>query len=380
MQIKSFDVFLLQIPFRLSFSHSKAARRASDSILVRCVLNDGTVGYGESLPRPYVTGETMQRVAENLIKRFLPRLQSFDPCDFDEVTARCENLYEEMRKAFPDAGRYIGASVCAAELALLDAYGKHFGKPCIPGGEKSTTTRISSVIGSCSKPVMVAFALATRLWGFQSVKLKVGAERDDANFRIARRLLGSTVQLRVDVNGVWTADQTLEWLKHNMFKNLVAVEQPVAADDFEGLKRLTETAGVDIITDESLRDLEDAKRLSDQKCCQVFNIRISKCGGLYHSLKIARLAADRGLSVQIGCQVGETSILSAAALRLLSLLGEVRFLENCYGGLLLKQDLTEKSLRFRRAGVPPPVPEQPGLGVHVLEQRVKQYGEHLATL
>ncbi|HNT35722.1 MAG TPA: enolase C-terminal domain-like protein, partial [bacterium] len=357
MRIKSFDVFRLQIPFRLSFSHIKAARRTSDSVLLRCTLADGTVGYGESLPRPYVTGETMDSVADNLANRFLPTLKSFDPSAFEEVSSRCENLYEEMHSAFPEAGKYIGASVCAVELALLDAFGKHFDEPCIPTGSASPDVRFSSVIGSCSKPVLTAFALATRLWGFQSVKLKIGTDRDDENLRLAHRLLGKRVQLRVDVNGVWSADQALRWLEHNMLNNLVAMEQPVAADDFDGLKRLTKAAPIDIMADESLRDLEDARMLSDQGCCRAFNIRISKCGGLYHSLKIARLANDRGLSVQIGCQVGETSILGAAQLRLVHLLGRVRFLEGCYGSLLLKQDLTKTSLRFGRSGALPDIPK-----------------------
>jgi len=77
------------------------------------------------------------------------------------------------------------------------------------------------------------------------------------------RIVGEEAQLRVDVNGAWSAQQTLDWLQHNRLKNLVGIEQPVASNDLSGLKRLTKECALDIIVDESLRDLEDAKRLSD---------------------------------------------------------------------------------------------------------------------
>jgi len=262
---------------------------------------------------------------------------------------------------------------------LLDAFGKSFQEPCLPPGKIDPSVRYSSAITSGSPLKVRALAWATRLWGMRSVKVKVGTKRDDEGLRIAHRILGDDVQLRVDANGIWSGEETMDWLGHNMLKSLVAIEQPVAADDLSGLKRLTNDAGLDIIVDESLRDLEDAKRLSDGGCCTVFNVRISKCGGLLQSLKIAHLAVDRGLKVQIGCQVGESSILSAAGLRLLGLLGSVQFLEGCFGTLLLKRELVLRPLRFGRGGVPPSVPASSGLGVEVLEERVRLLATHLGN-
>ena len=380
MRIDSFEIYRLRIPFRMSFVHSRAARRRSDNILLKCVLEDGTVGWGESLPREYVTGESIDSVKENLSQRFLPALSDFAPSDFREVTRRCENLYEEMHEQFPEAGRYIGACVCALELALLDAFGKHFEQPCLSPPKKQAENRFSMVISSGSSISVFPMALLTRAWRFPAVKVKVGPAVNEGNVAMVRVIVGRKTSLRVDANGAWNLQQACDWIEQNYSLNIEAVEQPLPANDYEGLKHLTKRYQTAIISDESLRDLEDAERIIDVQACGIFNIRISKCGGLFHSLKIARLARKNSIGIQLGCQVGETSLLSAASLHLLGHLGKPRFLEGCFGDFLLRKDIVSHPLRFGFGGRSPEVPNSFGLGVKVEKSRIEQFGCRLATV
>ena len=125
------------------------------------------------------------------------------------------------------------------------------------------------------------------------------------------------------------------------------------------------------IHDESLVTLEDAQRLIEFGVADAFNIRVSKCGGLIPSLRLAALARRHNVCIQLGCMVGETSILSAAGLRFLEVCPGVTWAEGCFGSFLLSADVAAKALRFGYAGRPPKLKE-PGLGVTVDPIRLKR--------
>ena len=102
--------------------------------------------------------------------------------------------------------------------------------------------------------------------------------------------------------------------------------------------------------DESLLTVEDAERLADQGAIDGINIRIGTCGGFLPSLRLAQFAHQRGLTIQLGCTVGETSVLSAVARRFLELVPGVRFAEGNFGTLLLSADVCGRPLRFGYGG------------------------------
>ena len=106
------------------------------------------------------------------------------------------------------------------------------------------------------------------------------------------------------------------------------MEQPLPAGCFEGLRQLREEYGLNLVADESLVTLEDAERLIQNGAYNIFNIKVSKCGGLLRAMKIAKLAARHGIECQVGTHVGESKILGIAGRRL------ARSLPNfdCYGG------------------------------------------------
>jgi muconate cycloisomerase len=116
--------------------------------------------------------------------------------------------------------------------------------------------------------------------------------------------------------------------------------------------------------------MEDARRLIELGVADVFNIRISKCGGLLPSLRLAALARRENVDIQLGCMVGETSILSAAGLRFLQVCPGVRWAEGCFGSFLLTDDVTTKGLRFGYGGRPPRLSPRSGLGIRVEPARL----------
>src|SRR5437870_8435950 len=120
MRVKELIALHVLIPLRKPIRHASHTRTETDNLMVRCVLEDGTVGFGEGVPREYVTGETIDSAVELLQRSELPA--QLEPCrDFTAAVA----LAERLRLA-PIVGDERGcqgnAARCAVELAVLDAY------------------------------------------------------------------------------------------------------------------------------------------------------------------------------------------------------------------------------------------------------------------
>jgi muconate cycloisomerase len=149
-------------------------------------------------------------------------------------------------------------------------------------------------------------------------------------------------------------------------------EQPVGAHDLDGLARLTAELPEDVVVDESLCTLDDARTLIAARACSVFNVRVSKCGGPLAALELVALAQASGLVCQLGAQVGESGILTAAG-RLVATVADPAFRhhEGADNLFLLQRDLTVENLTVRPGGRGDAL-TGPGLGVQVRQDTLKQ--------
>jgi muconate cycloisomerase len=221
--------------------------------------------------------------------------------------------------------------------------------------------------------------LKARLYGIRDVKLKVSGQ-SPAGVHLARRVLGARARLRVDSNMAWSyggARRAMALVGHD---GVEAFEQPLPADDLDGMAHLT-ADGQAVIADESVHDAASLERLIAARACTGVNIRIAKCGGLVASLARCRRALEAGLTLQIGCQVGETSQLSAAQLALVRTLGPgASYLEGCYGERLLAVDPVRPLLQFGRGGRPPAALRGPGFGTAIDLRAVELYAGRRISL
>jgi muconate cycloisomerase len=126
------------------------------------------------------------------------------------------------------------------------------------------------------------------------------------------------------------------------------------------------------MADESLVTLEQARQLIEQGACDYFNIRLSKCGGVTGSLAIAKLAQDAGVKIQVGAQVGETAILSAAGRTFAAHLPALTFAEGSFGTWLLTEDVALEDISFGYAGSAPLLRTR-GLSVTVKDDTLERF-------
>lgn len=373
VQIASFDVHAVDLPFRKPFKHAAAERLTSNSVFVRCVTDTGVSGFGECLPREYVTGETRDGAFEALAAEILPRLigRQFD--SMDEVNRFLEEC-DGKTPGWIDAGRPQSAAWCAVDLALFDTFGKAFGVAALHDERRPLpeSFRYSGVLSADKGFGVLKSALKQRLFGLRQVKLKVGTPDDVASVRLLSKVFGRGLDIRVDANMGWSCQDALKAMPEMARYGVRSFEQPVAADDTKSLAALVAGTGLGVMVDESLGDRESLERLIAARACTAINLRVSKCGGLVASLARAREALAAGLVVQIGCQVGESSLLSAAHLILSACVQEVTYAEGCFGLHLLREDPCRPLLQFARGGRPPPVPREPGLGVVVDTRMLKE--------
>jgi len=372
---RALEVWAYEIPMRIRFEHARAARDASTGILVRLVLADGSVGWGEGIPRQYVTGETSAGAVRVIRDHYADRLSSDAPLSAEPI----------------DDGDVVhNAAWCACELAYLDAVGRshrrrvadvlaaRFGlKP------HRLLRRVSGVLGQRPVEKTRRSVRLMRMLSMRDYKLKVGADadRDEANLAEINRQLGRGLRrrrgptrrtLRVDANGAWDLEEAVRRSPTLARRHVLAVEQPLAKGEEAALADLRRRTRVPIMLDESLITCDGAERLVRGGQVDLFNIRISKNGGLIRSLRLADLADRAGLDFQLGCMVGETGVLSAAGRIFLELLGRrVRFSEGSYGRVLLRADVTRERLSFAYGGVVRAL-TGPGLGVHVSMRKVRR--------
>jgi L-Ala-D/L-Glu epimerase / N-acetyl-D-glutamate racemase len=272
---------------------------------------------------------------------------------------------------------------CAVELSLLDAFGRRFGQSMadIPslleeGGcvaERRERVRYSGVVTAQGRIREYVSAAKMRLWGFAQVKVKVGMPGvpDQPRLRKIRRVLGRRTDIRVDANGGWTPAEALDRIRELAPLGVTSIEQPIADDQRDQLPELRRESPVRIMLDESLASWADAQAAVRHGACDLFNLRLSKCGGFIPSLRLAALAKQQGLGYQLGCQVGETGILSAAGRAFAASVREIAYHEGSYDRHLVKEDLLAKDITFAYGGWAPAL-GGPGLGVNVDRQRLEQ--------
>ncbi|MDK1031148.1 MAG: enolase C-terminal domain-like protein, partial [Planctomycetia bacterium] len=245
--------------------------------------------------------------------------------------------------------------------------------------------RISGVIPKAEPLRAAKWLRRMRLVALRDFKVKVGYPDDLKTLAVCGKILSYCMRrgkctLRVDANGGWTLSEAVSKIGELKRCGVAAIEQPLAKGREKEMADLQKIADIPLMPDESLVTLDDAELALAEGWAQMFNIRISKNGGLVAALALANLARKRGIGFQLGCMVGETGILSAAGRVFLGLTGEdVRWAEGSYGRFLLTSDIVRERVTIGYAGRVRPL-LGPGLGVTVDESKVERYAITMARL
>ncbi len=271
---------------------------------MRVHTSDGLCGLGEGSPLPTINGET-QAIAFDAAVALGNLLLGKDPSDIEGRVA-------EMNAALP----FNTSAKCALDCALYDLLGKRAGLPlyALLGG---TTRRIRTDLTiSLTPPDQIAAkAQAVAAQGFRTIKLKLGTNRADdvERVRIVRGTVGGGIGLSVDANQGWSAATAIAVLGEIARYDVDHCEQPVPKWDREALKRVRDASPIPIVADEACFDHHDAYALARDRAADMFNIKLSKSGGIHTALKIAAVAEAAGMKCMVGCMLEARAGIAASA-------------------------------------------------------------------
>jgi L-alanine-DL-glutamate epimerase-like enolase superfamily enzyme len=345
MKLKHIELKKLEIPFRVSFKHASAERTTTEAVIAVAHSENGVVGYGEGCPRNYVTGESIESCMEFISAHYRSILTIGNVDSLRAYVSTNQSAIDKNPAAW-----------CAIETAILDLLGKLENKSIeavigIP--EIQGSFHYTAVLG-VSNPKVFAAQLAQYIQvGFNDFKIKISGDAAiDASNIEAIRATRPEAKIRLDANNLWSdANEAITYLSA-LAPHFWAVEEPIKARDYIGLKALAQRLGCKIVLDESFLRIEDFEQISGDSNIWIPNIRISKMGGLLRSLAIAEECRKRGIKFITGAQVGETSILTRAAISLANAYRDnLLAQEGAYGTHLLEYDITDSPIMFSKNGV-----------------------------
>ncbi len=314
---------------------------------------DGVRGLGEVAPLPHL--------AERELPRALALLEALRG-EVERGECAVEALLAGWRDWTP-AGRALRA---ALETALLEARARRAGLPLARwlSEEARAAVPVNAIVTARSVAAAVGEARAAMAAGFRAVKLKVGGTETEAaeveRVAAVRAAVGPEVRLRLDANGAWTAERAIRLLQRLASEEIELVEQPVPADDLEGLARVRRRAPVPVAADEAVTGPEAARRILKLEAADALVLKPPVTGGIALAREIAELAAERGCAV-IVTSAFEAGVGLAAALHLAaSLPGPLPACGLATAGVLATT-LVDEPLLPSRGDLHLPV--RPGLGV-----------------
>ena len=336
----------LRIPLRARFEHAGADRSSGDSVLVRIVDTQGVEGLGEGCPRSHVSGETVDTCL-GFFRRHRDRFR-----DLADVESLIQWIGQNRREI--DANP---AAFCAMETAWLDYETRRcgttleslLGLPRLRG-----TFRYSAILGSRRADRFAAQLKNYVAREFVDYKVKLFGDPhiDQPNVRAVREALKSPDGLRFDANNRW--DNAADAADHVTRLDIAQypLEEPLKPADFDAMRLLQDRMDARIILDESCRSQDDLATLVRDPHRWIINIRISRMGGLLRSLEYARVAGEAGIPLVVGAQVGETSLLTRAALAVANTFRQnLMAQEGAFGTHLLEYDIVSPSLMFGQGGL-----------------------------
>ncbi|SDQ25489.1 dipeptide epimerase [Natronobacterium texcoconense] len=310
------------LPLEFPFTISRGTSTETDVVTVRIEDDEGTVGVGGAGPSAHY-GETADTV-----EAVLPDLLSVvEDVDDPHQLGRIERRMRETVERNP-------AARCAVSIALHDLVTKRLGVSLYEywGLDPVDTVESSYTIGIDDTETMREKTELALERGYTTLKVKLGTDRDIEIVETIRDVApAEDVRLYVDANEAWTPREAVRKIEKLAAYDLEFVEQPVPAENPEGLQFVYERAALPIAADESCITVEDVPQIANR--CDIANLKLMKCGGLREAKRIIHAARAHGLQVMCGC-MSESNASIAAACHLAPMLDYA----DLDGSLLLDDD------------------------------------------
>ena len=354
MKITDIRFGMLRVPLKTPFKTALRTVETVEDIVVSIHTDTGHVGYGEAPATAVITGDTHGSIVSAINKFIAPRLIGEEIANLNRITRLIQGALERNTSA-----------KAAVEIAVYDLWAQLYDTPLykmLGGGEPVITTDITISVDHIDK--MVADSLSAVDRGFESLKIKVGKDIgvDIERVRAIYAAVEGRALLRLDANQGWTAKQAVYAMQalEDAGVRLELLEQPVKAQDIDGLKYVTDRVHTPVMADESVFGPLQVIDLIKARAADIINIKLMKTGGISNAIRIADIAALYGVECMIGCML-ETSISVAAAVHVAVAKSGVITKVDLDGPSLCAFDPVDGGVTFNESEIS--ISDAPGLGI-----------------
>ncbi len=355
MKITRCEAWKLRLDLEEPFSIAYSTVDHTFNWFLRIETDSGLSGFGCSAYDEEVTGENEKTIGTALNDRVIPLLQG---SDLDYVGRIFEDLHRELSSQ-PTAA-------ASADMALMDILARHAGMP------------LYRMLGACRDSIATSVTIGiqppddtlrkARQWyekGFRILKVKGGhnVEQDVERVRKLREHFGEEIELRFDANQGYSIEDTLHFIDATADTCIEFIEQPTSVDDHGAFRavRTGRSAPTPVMADEAVLGPEDALALACGTAPDLYNIKLSKTGGIRRALRLDAVAAAAGARTMVGC-MDEAGLGIAAGLHFALSSANVRYAD-LDGHLEFRNDPSFEAVLIRN-GILFPL-DEPGIGFRI---------------
>ena len=359
LRVSEVRAYRLEIPLATAYDVAYASFDAVENAVIRLETASGLTGWGCAAPDRHVTGETVEDNLDALREALAPALLRSG-----------RSTVEHLLRAVAEAAPKDPAARAAVDLALHDLWGKERGvsvQTLLGGTGRGIPTSIT--IGIMNVEETSAAAAEHLARGFEALKIKGGRdpEEDIERVRAVRRAHGPKVAIRLDANQGYTVDQA-RTVMGALAEDIEFIEQPVDADDLDGLADLAADAAVPVMADEPVLGPDEADEVM-RRGLKLVCVKLMKSGGLAAAARVCDIAQEHGARVMVGC-MDELPISMAGAAHLALSHPAVAYAD-LDGHLDLIQGVATGGLEIHNGRIS--VTPTPGLGVRVDESQLDEF-------
>lgn len=295
MKITAITTHRLHAPLKTPFKTALRTVTHLEDIVVMIHTDTEAIGYGEGAATAVITGETLASI-EGAVQHYRPLLLGRE---IEEFNALLQMIHKNMI--------HNTTAKAMLEMALYDLRAQSFQTPLyrlLGGSQTQFITDITISLNDIDT-MLIDCQQAIDL-GYSILKIKVGETiaKDFKRIQTIAQMFPNVI-LRIDANQAWSPKETVILLNKLESQGIVAelIEQPVKANDFEGMRYIKERTLTPLLADESVFSAKQAIELLAMNACDMINIKLAKCGGISQALQIADIAALYDTECMLGCML-----------------------------------------------------------------------------
>lgn len=364
MSIDRIELFPLCYPFRGTWKFLDRTP-GHTVVLVKATADDGTVGWGQSLPVPRWSYETVETVLIVLRKYFAPAVIGRDPLDVEDWHLA---LDQALAPAFSTGMPLARAGL---DMALHDLAGRLTGRSLAElwGRPRGGPVTLSWTVTSTTLEHVEAEVAAAGERGYRNFNLKVAPHaRFDVELAALVRRLAPSGFLWADANCGYDLATALEVAPQLADVGVEVLEAPLRPNRISGYQALKRQGALPITMDEGLVSPVEVEEFIRLGMIDGVTVKPSRAGGLASARRQIEIALDAGLFF-LGSGLTDPDVALAASLALFSSYGLSKPAA-LNGPQFLPVDILAEPLPIH--GDTAEVPQGPGLGVAVDEAKVQR--------